>query len=96
MQLGARNAAAALAGRLSDLYELDPLRLTWTRLNGSGPGPTARDEHGLAGVGDELYVMGGRGSDGSPAPLSARTRDLFPASSAFNPPRLSDCHLHPS
>ena len=52
-------------GLLGDLFSLDPANLTWTRLcdsaSGGGGGrlPAARKGHGLAAIGERLYVFGG-------------------------------------
>jgi hypothetical protein len=58
--------AGTLQGGLNDLYSLDPISVTWTRIgdeadwNGSAPPP--RCGHGFAYSRGQLFVFGGSGS----------------------------------
>ena len=60
------------AGLLSDMYRLDPVKLSWTNMNLCSvnfDGPSARKGHGLASLGMLLFVYGGYGNSGMALPV---------------------------
>jgi hypothetical protein len=50
--------------RFDDVHVLDLASMTWTRVETTGTGPSARAAHGGCVVGERLVVFGGRDAQG--------------------------------
>ena len=64
---GALTSGAASGGYFDELFKYSTATMTWTQLDAAagvtGTAPSARYEHSMTTVGEDLYVFGGYGGE---------------------------------
>ena len=73
---GALTSGAASGANSDELFKYSTATMTWTRLDAeagvTGTAPSARAYHSMTTVGEDLYVFGGRWTDGEAGGVEGR------------------------